>query len=109
MSYNRLDDRCIEDDVLLALFHQEVIAQSTSFTADNLEYTIKPDEATRSDLAAHRAYGNADLRWVFRLLVGHEAETEFMPVGTTLSLPSSTWIRDRMRDYASGKPELKNG
>ncbi|EPD5061728.1 hypothetical protein ACSAY2_004791 [Escherichia coli] len=26
MSYNRLDDRTIDDPILLALFHQEVIA-----------------------------------------------------------------------------------
>jgi len=108
LSYNRLDDRTIEDAVLLALFHQEVIARATSFNVDNFPYTIKPDEAQRSDLAAHRAYENADLRWVFRLLVGHESETESMPVGKTLTLPSLTWLRDRMRDY-SGAPELISG
>ncbi|QCZ30193.1 baseplate protein [Leclercia adecarboxylata] len=108
MSYNRLDDRTIDDPVLLALFHQEVIARATSYNADNFQYTIKPDEVQRSDLCAFRAYENADLRWVFRLLVGHEAETENMPVGTTLTLPAITWLRDRMRDY-TGAPELASG
>ncbi len=28
MSYNRLDDRTIDDPILLALFHQEVIARA---------------------------------------------------------------------------------
>lgn len=109
MSYNRLDDRTIEDTVLLALFHQEVISRATSYNADNVEYTIKPDELYRSDLAAYRCYGNSELRWVFRLLAGHESETEEMPVGTTLTLPPAAWIRDRMRDYATGAPELTSG
>lgn len=108
MSYNRLDDRTIEDPILLALFHQEVIARATSYHADNTPYTIKPDETQRSDLCAQRAYENADLRWVFRLLVGHEAETENMPVGTTLNLPAIAWLRERMRDY-TGEPELASG
>ena len=54
MSYNRLDDRTIDDPILLALFHQEVIARATSYSADNISYTIKPDEVYRSDLSAFR-------------------------------------------------------
>ena len=109
MSYNRLDDRTIDDPILLALFHQEVIARATSYSADNISYTIKPDEVYRSDLSAFRCYGNEELRWVFRLLVGQESETEAMPVGTTLTVPPVAWIRDRMRDYASGTVELISG
>ena len=56
MSYNRLDDRSIEDVVLRSLFHQEVIKRSASFHEDNHDYTIRLDEVYRSDLAAHRAY-----------------------------------------------------
>ena len=80
-----------------------------SYSADNISYTIKPDEVYRSDLSAFRCYGNEELRWVFRLLVGHESETEAMPVGTTLTVPPVAWIRDRMRDYASGTVELISG
>ncbi|MCY2267801.1 baseplate protein, partial [Klebsiella pneumoniae] len=103
------DDRTIDDPILLALFHQEVIARATSYSADNISYTIKPDEVYRSDLSAFRCYGNEELRWVFRLLVGHESETEAMPVGITLTVPPVAWIRDRMRDYASGTVELISG
>lgn len=109
MSYNRLDDRSIEDVILRALFHQEVVKRASSYHEDNTDYTIKPDEIYRSDLAAFRAYGNEDLRWVFRVLLGLEFETEAMTAGTTLSLPDMAWIRDRIRDYAGGKPELVNG
>lgn len=109
MSYNRLDDRSIDDVILRGLFHQEVIKRSASFHEDNNDYTIKLDEQYRSDLAAYRAYENEDLRWVIRLLVGLESETEALPVGRTLSLPDVAWLRDRIRDYASGNPELISG
>lgn len=110
MSYNRLDDRSIEDIVLRGLFHQEVIKRSSSFHEDNSDYTIKIDEAYRADLAAFRAYNeNDDLRWIFRVLCGLESEMDPLPVGKTLSLPDMSWIRDRIRDYASGKPELISG
>lgn len=58
--------------------------------------------------AAYRAYGNADLRWVFRVLVGHESEMEEMPVGTTLTLPDAAWLRNKIRDYAGSAPEIEN-
>lgn len=66
MGYSRLDDRYIEDDIFRALFHQEMIKRVSEYHSDNFQYTIKIDEVYRSDLAAYRAYGNADLRWVFR-------------------------------------------
>ncbi|QTF24166.1 baseplate protein (plasmid) [Escherichia coli O7:H4] len=107
MSYSRLDDRCIEDDVLRALFHQEMIKRVSEYHSDNFQYTIKIDEVYRSDLAAYRAYGNADLRWVFRVLVGHESEMEEMPVGTTVN-SDAAWLRNKIRDYAGSAPEIEN-
>ncbi|EPL8679506.1 baseplate protein [Klebsiella michiganensis] len=109
MSYSRLDDRYIEDDVLRAMLHKEMMKRALEFRPENFQYTLKPDETYRSDLAAFRAYGNADLRWVFRVLVGHESEMEPMPVGTTLTLPDMTWIRNRIRDFVGDAPELSNG
>ncbi|MBZ6971710.1 baseplate protein [Klebsiella grimontii] len=109
MSYSRLDDRYVSDDVLRALLHQDMIKRVSARFSDNFQYTIKIDEVYRSDLAALRAYGNEDLRWVFRVLVGHESETEEMPAGTTLTLPDLAWLRNRIRDYAGGAPEIANG
>ncbi|EFE7114075.1 baseplate protein [Escherichia coli] len=108
MGYSRLDDRYIEDDIFRALFHQEMIKRVSEYHSDNFQYTIKIDEVYRSDLAAYRAYGNADLRWVFRVLMGHESEMEEMPAGTTLTLPDVAWLRNKIRDYASAEPEIEN-
>lgn len=108
MSYSRLDDRYVTDDILRALLHQEMVKRVSEYNADNFQYTIKIDEVFRSDLAAYRAYGNAELRWVFRVLVGHESEMDEMPAGTTLTLPDMAWIRNRIRDYAGDTPEIDN-
>jgi hypothetical protein len=109
VSYSRLDDRYIGDDVLRALLHQEVMKRVSVYRSDNFQYTIKIDETYRSDLAAFRAYGNADLRWVFKVLVGQESEMQEMPVGTTVTLPDLAWVRNRIRDYAGDTPEIDNG
>lgn len=107
MSYSRLDDRYVSDDVLRAMLHQEVLLRVQGYREDNLQYTIALDESFRSDLASYRAYGTAELRWVFRLLAGHESEMEELPVGTTFTLPDSAWIRNRIRDYAGSAPEFE--
>lgn len=107
MSYSRLDDRYVCDDILRAMLHQELLLRVQVYREDNFEYTIKLDEVYRSDLAAFRAYGNADLRWVLRLVAGHENEMEKMPVGTTFTLPDQAWIRNRIREYAGTSPEFE--
>lgn len=107
MSYSRLDDRYITDDILRAMLHQEVLLRVDGYREDNFEYTIKLDEGYRSDLASFRAYGTADLRWVFRILAGHESEMEELPIGTTFTLPDQAWIRNRIRAYAGTSPEYE--
>lgn len=104
--YPRLDDRCIEDPIIRSYLHREVIAQSQRFDdASNIQYTIKLDEAYRADLVAYRVYKNSALRWVVKLVAGHEHEMEALPVGDDLTLPSAAWIRDRVRHYAD-TPEI---
>ncbi|CDM92277.1 hypothetical protein [Xenorhabdus bovienii] len=106
--YSRLDDRCITDPIIRAYLHREIIAQSQLYDhASNISYTIKPDEEFRADLVAYRVYKNSVLRWVVRLVAGHESELESLPIGDNLSLPSAAWIRDRVRHYAD-TPEVIN-
>ncbi|PIJ43299.1 baseplate protein [Tatumella sp. OPLPL6] len=100
MNYNRLDDRFIESDVLRAMMHREMLDRVSQYNEDNFDYVIKVDEQYRSDLAAFRAYGTQELRWVFRVIAGHESEYEALPTGKTFTLPDSTWLRNKIRDYA---------
>jgi hypothetical protein len=107
MSYSRLDDRYVSDDILRAMLHQEVLLRVGSYREDNFEYTIKLDEGYRYDLASFRAYGTADLRWVFSVVAGHESEMQELPVGTSFTLPDQAWIRNRIRAYAGTSPEFE--
>jgi len=106
MNYNRLDDRFISSDVLRAMMHREMLDRIAEFHDDNFDYVIKVDEQYRSDLAAFRAYGTQELRWVFRVIAGHESEYESLPTGQTFSLPDSTWLRNKIRDYAAMSGEI---
>ncbi|MEB7891866.1 baseplate protein [Hafnia alvei] len=103
--YPRLDDRCIADPIIRSFLHREVIAQSQLFDGSNITYTIKLDEAYRADLVAYRVYKNSALRWVVKLVAGHESEMESLPVGDDIILPPAAWIRDRVRHYAD-TPEV---
>ncbi|CAM3952423.1 baseplate protein [Serratia sp. arafor3] len=98
-TYNRLDDRCIEDPIIRAYLHNEVIRKSNSQDVDLYRYDIKPDEEYRPDLVAHRIWGICELRWCVRLLAGTVAEYEPLPIGQTLSAPSIAWLRERIRHY----------
>ncbi|HFU2857304.1 TPA: baseplate protein [Enterobacter cloacae] len=99
-NYSRLDNRSVEDPIIRAYLHREIIRQSERYDDDtNFIYTIKSDEVYRPDLVAYRAWGSEDLRWVINVLAGNEAETDPLPVGQDLTLPSAAFIRDRVRHY----------
>jgi len=106
--YSRLDDRSVEDLILRAYLHREIIQQSERFDDENnFTYTIKPDEKYRPDLASYRAYGTVELRWVINRIAGHESELEPLQAGQDLSLPSTAFIRDRVRHYVEN-PEIES-
>ncbi|HBM2815644.1 TPA: baseplate protein [Enterobacter hormaechei subsp. xiangfangensis] len=107
-TYSRLDDRSVEDPILRAIMHREILTQANSYDdVNNFSYEIKLDEVWRSDLAAYRAWGSADLGWVIRLIAGHENLCEELQPGTIYSLPSAAWIRDRVRHYTD-TPEIQS-
>lgn len=98
--YSRLDDRSIDDPIIRSYLHKEVLAQCNSADPTNLKYEIRLDEVYRADLASQRCYGTMDLRWVFRLVAGHESLDEAFEPGTIYTVPSASWVRDRVRHYA---------
>lgn len=107
-NYSRLDNRSIEDPIIRAYMHREIIQQAARYDEEtNFSYTIKGDEKYRPDLVAYRAWGSHDLRWVVDVLVGNEAETEALPVGKDFSFPSAAFIRDRVRHYTD-TPEIES-
>lgn len=100
-SYSRLDDRCVDDPIIRAYLHNEVVAKSTSRDTDLQDYDVRPEEEYRPDLVAMRVWGTSELRWAVRIIADVETEFDPLPVGTTLQAPSMAWIRDRIRHYTS--------
>lgn len=106
-TYTRLDNRSVEDPIIRAYLHREIIQQSERYDdQNNFIYTIKQDEKYRPDLVAYRAWGSADLRWVVDIIAGNEAETDALPVGKDLTFPTAAFIRDRVRHYTDS-PEIE--
>ena len=99
-TYNRLDDRYLEDPVLRSLLYRDVCDKANSQDEDLASHDIMPDEEYRPDLAAQRIWEVAELRWVVRAIAGVDAEWDPLPVGKTIMAPPLAWIRDRIRHYA---------
>ena len=107
MAYSRLDNQSIEDPIIRAYMHREIIRQAELYDDENnFTYTIKPDEVYRPDLVAYRAWGAEDLRWAVVAIVGHESELEALPVGQDFTFPNAAFIRDRVRHYTDN-PEIE--
>ncbi|MGL5538836.1 baseplate protein [Aeromonas veronii] len=97
---SRLSDMLITDDILRSYLYAAVLAMVRDHAeTDVITYEIRPDEEYRADLLAHRAYGTAELRWVVKLVVGVDDEADPLPVGTSIRLPSSAWVREKIRHF----------
>ncbi len=100
--YQRLDDRCIADPIVRAILHREILDHASNRSIELDVHEIAADEIYRPDLVAYRAYGNHVLRWLITLLAGTDDESEPLPQGEILRLPSMVWIRERIRHYSAG-------
>ncbi|HIF9347087.1 TPA: hypothetical protein ACX6RX_003198 [Photobacterium damselae] len=99
MNLSRLSDLNIDDDILRADFYRIIISYINSPTSNLFTYTIKIDEEYRPDLAAYRAFGSEELRWLITLVCGIDDEAMPLPIGDTFSFPPVTWIRQQMRRF----------
>ncbi len=96
---SRLSDQNIEDPILRGEYYRVIFDYLSSKDAETLNYTIKPDESFRPDLAARRAYGNSELAWLITLMGEVDDPYYGLTVGDTLTLPTSAWVRRSMRQF----------
>lgn len=100
---SRLSDMQIEDDVIRSMLYSDVLAHCREEgEADVLTHDVLLDEVYRPDLVAYRVYGNPVMRWAVSLVADVEDESEPLPVGVALRLPSAAWVRERIRHYMDG-------
>ncbi|MGL5226049.1 MAG: hypothetical protein ACRC8Q_12125 [Aeromonas sp.] len=89
--------------MIRSMFYADVLELSGNESdQDVIVYPLMLDEEYRPDLVSHRVYGTVAMRWAVSLIAGVEDQAEPLPVGTTLRLPSSAWVRERLRHYVDG-------
>jgi hypothetical protein len=92
---SRLSPYNIQDDLVRGELYREIRTGSNDWT----QYEIKPDEIFRPELAAYRFYGTDELKWVVLVAAKLDDLREPLESGTVLLLPSSAWIRERIKYY----------
>lgn len=84
----------------------EVYRRLLSYLADPanaaIEYEIGQDEALRADLAAHRAYGTAELAWLLLLVCDIDDALAGLPVGYSVRLPPLSVVHQVIREVRDG-------
>jgi hypothetical protein len=98
-SLSRLSDKNIADPILRAHYYQIVIEYIYLSDSDLVEYTIKPDEQYRPDLAAYRALGSSELAWLVALVCEVDDVADPLPVGAECEFPHAGWVRTSMREF----------
>jgi len=101
---SRLSPYNIPDDLIRSDLYLEIRNGSDTWAA----YEIQPDEALRPELIAHRFYGTDLLKWVVLIAAGLDDMREQLDVGTTIRLPPTSWIRERIK-YYSGDYDTEAG
>ncbi|HCG7330499.1 hypothetical protein P3551_20965 [Vibrio parahaemolyticus] len=96
---SRLSEQNIVDPILRAHYYQRVIEYIESTESELTQYTIKPDEEYRPDLAAYRALGSAELDWLVALVCEVDDVANPLPVGLEYDFPMAGWIRISMREF----------
>lgn len=96
---SRLSDLNIEDDILRSVYYQSVIDYIDKPDSNLSEYDLKEDEAYRPDLVSFRFYGTPDLDWLICLVCEIDDMAEPLPVGESIYLPPSAWVRRTMRQF----------
>jgi hypothetical protein len=96
---SRLSDLNIEDDILRAVYYQQVSEYMDKPDSDLSEYDLKEDEEYRPDLVSFRFYGTADLDWLVALACEQDDMAEPLPVGESIYLPPAAWVRRTMRQF----------
>lgn len=97
---NRLDPMLISDPLIRARLYAD-IQQQTPFRGAEFwrDYVVSPGERLLPELIASRVLGSALLKWVVMIVAGLDNPKNEIEAGKTLSIPSKTWLRDRIKFY----------
>lgn len=98
----RLSPENIADVLLRTELYREVrAAQEKELEKGWFTYEIQPSEILMPELIAYRAYSLDTLKWVILIAAGLDDPRERLEAGTVLTLPTTSWLRERIRHYAA--------
>lgn len=103
---SRLSPYNITDDLRRAELYREIRDGQ-----DNLDwpsYEIQPADTLRPELIAYKVYGTAELKWLVMIAASLDDMRELMEAGDTLRLPTTAWIRQRIK-YHKALEDAANG
>lgn len=94
----RLSPENIKDVLLRAELYREIRAAQTKDLEKNwFTYEIQPSETLMPELIAYRAYSMDTLKWVIMIAAALDDPRERVEAGTVLTLPTTAWLRERIR------------
>lgn len=96
---SRLSPENISDTLLRGELYREVRHGQTQSLDGWKTYEIQPADRLMPELIAHKFYGLDTLKWVVCIAAGLDNMRDALDVGTTIKLPPTTWLRERIRYY----------
>lgn len=97
---DRLSPLNIDDPLVRVELYREIQqAQSAKPSADWTEYEIQPADTLMPELIAYKVYGLDTLKWVVLIAASLDDPRERLASGTRIFLPSTAWIRERIKHY----------
>lgn len=100
LSYLQISDPLLR----VELFREIRLAQEdTKYREDDAwaKYTVQPGDTLSPEFVAYKVYSIDTLKWLIMVAASLDNSRERLTAGTTLYLPTTTWLRQRIRYYAS--------
>ena len=97
---SRLSPYNINDDLLRVQLYREIRDAQNEFLQDGwTEYTVQPADILRPELISYKQYQTASLKWLILVAAGLDDMREALQDGAVLKLPTTTWVRLRIKYY----------
>lgn len=98
---SRLSPLNIEDELIRARFYRELM--DGAFEWD--EWEVSVDEIWMPELVSLRYYGTASLKKIVAICAGLDDMRGTLQAGSLIRLPTTQWIRTRIRYYCQFEQE----
>lgn len=105
---SQLLDSNVTDLILRAQMYRDILKATVTGETELTQHEINGDEQYRSDLISFRVYGRSDLAWLVDLIASREDIAFPHDVGTTLQLPDTVFIRNKIKYYSVLEGRLNN-